>query len=64
MQHEFALLVESSPAVDTAATNIMHDMAAMVAVSVQLQETRIKESYGQPRQDSALRFTSDIKSKN
>ncbi len=63
-QHEFALLVESSPAVDTAATNIMHDMAAMMAVSVQLQETRIKESYDQPRQDSALSFTSDIKSKS
>jgi hypothetical protein len=68
-QHEFALLVETSTsqAVDMAATNIMHDMTAMMAVRVQLHDTRIKESYDehmhQPRQDSALSFTSDIKSK-
>jgi len=63
--HEFALLVESSQAVDMAAT---HVMTAMMTVSGQLHETKIKESYDehvhQPRQDSALSFTSDIKSKS
>ena len=67
-QHECTLVVGSSPAVDMAATNIMHDMTTMMAVSVQLHESRIKESYDehvhQPRQDSALSFTSDIRGKS
>ena len=48
-----------------AATQIM---TAMTTVSSQLHEIKIKESYDehmhQPRQDSALSFTSDIKSKS